>query len=282
MNILHLRHFYEVVRFGSFVGAAKEVKASQPTLSRSVKLLEKDLGLVLMIRNKEGITLTERGKTLFTDAKDLFDRLDELERRARQMDPKRALRLAASENLCIHVLPSFVRQGLDAGLFAAVDLFSGTAEQIEERVSNALADIGLFYNQPRNPRLKHRIVGEVEFKLVFPRNKSRQDLDSLPFVGSRASDYSQPYFALRALQKHKIHPSRIIESNSQEAQLQLALQGVGYTVVPSFLVKNHAAGLNIDRHFTESAKVHCVYRHAPLESGWSLLQSHLTKLGPKL
>src|ERR1700722_15436821 len=95
MNILHLRHFYGVVCFGSFVGAAKEVKASQPTLSRSVKLLENDLGLELMIRSKGGIVLTERGKELFADAKDLFGRLDELERRVRQKAPHRAFRLAA-------------------------------------------------------------------------------------------------------------------------------------------------------------------------------------------
>jgi len=229
--------------------------------------------LVLMIRGRSGIRLTEDGKLLYSESKDLFERFDELKRKIRREASGKVLRLAASENLCIHIVPLFVKRLLDLGMASTVDLFSGTAEQIEARVSKSTSDFGLFYNPARDPWLRHRVLGEVEFKLVFPKGSGRKDLSVLPFVGSRVSDYSQPYFALRALHQKGIRPSRVVESNSQEAQLRMTMAGVGYTVIPKFLIGPHLGRVSVDSEFSERSKVHCVYRNAMPSANWELLKS---------
>ncbi len=260
MNISYLKHFYEVVKFGGFAKAAKELNTSQPNLSRSVKLLESELGVTLMLRNKSGITLSEQGKFLYTGAQEVFENLIDLEGSMKNQEIAKALRIAASENLCIHILPKVIRTLMNQSIYKNIDLFSGTAEQIEERIINLQADFGLFYHSPKHNTLKQQVIAEVEFVLIFPKDKSRTEIDSLPYIGSRMSDYSKPYFALKALQMNGIKPGKVIETNSQEAQLRMTIDGLGYTVVPKFMLKNHAKEVTLDRKFEAKAKLFYVSR----------------------
>ena len=44
MELLQLRYFCEVARRESFTKAAEEVRVSQPSLSKTIKNLEKEIG----------------------------------------------------------------------------------------------------------------------------------------------------------------------------------------------------------------------------------------------
>ena len=54
-----------VVAHGSFTKAANDIQYSQSAVSQTVKGLEDELGLRLLTRGKEGVHLTEDGKTIF-------------------------------------------------------------------------------------------------------------------------------------------------------------------------------------------------------------------------
>ncbi|EUJ63948.1 transcriptional regulator, LysR family protein [Listeria fleischmannii FSL S10-1203] len=61
MEIRVLRYFIAVVQEGSISAAAKFLHLSQPTLSRQLRELEEELGVVLFDRGNRYITLTEKG-----------------------------------------------------------------------------------------------------------------------------------------------------------------------------------------------------------------------------
>ena len=58
MNIVYLRYAVAVAKAGSLNKAAEELFIAQPNLSRAIKELEKELGIVIFDRNSKGITLT--------------------------------------------------------------------------------------------------------------------------------------------------------------------------------------------------------------------------------
>lgn len=62
MNFEQIKSFLSVARTGNFSQAAKERYLSQPTISNQLKLLEKELGVQLFLRNSKNITLTEQGR----------------------------------------------------------------------------------------------------------------------------------------------------------------------------------------------------------------------------
>lgn len=60
-RISSLRLFVRVARTGSFTAAAKETGLSQPSVSRIISTLEKDLGAALFVRSTHALKLTEAG-----------------------------------------------------------------------------------------------------------------------------------------------------------------------------------------------------------------------------
>ena len=80
MELRVLRYFVAVVDEGSITNAAKALHVTQPTLSRQLAQLEKEMGAPLFARGRNGIELTDRGAVLNRYARDILalaDKADE-------------------------------------------------------------------------------------------------------------------------------------------------------------------------------------------------------------
>jgi DNA-binding transcriptional LysR family regulator len=64
-----LGHFTEVVDQGSISKAAQNLKISQPALTKSLRLLEDELNVKLLVRSNSGVTTTEYGRSLYAHAR---------------------------------------------------------------------------------------------------------------------------------------------------------------------------------------------------------------------
>lgn len=65
-NLEYYKIFYYVVKTGSFTNAAQKLCISQPAISQSIKILEKNLGSRLFFRTSKGVKLTTEGEVLFS------------------------------------------------------------------------------------------------------------------------------------------------------------------------------------------------------------------------
>ncbi|MEA5360310.1 LysR substrate-binding domain-containing protein [Amycolatopsis sp., V23-08] len=68
LDLRKLRYFVAVADKLHFGRAAEELHIAQPVLSRQIRALEKDLGAALLTRDSHGVTLTDAGRQLLTDA----------------------------------------------------------------------------------------------------------------------------------------------------------------------------------------------------------------------
>lgn len=69
MELEQLRQLVEVERCGTISAAAEELHITQPSLSRSIRRLERDLGQDLFDRGRNSVTLNEAGRLALTHAK---------------------------------------------------------------------------------------------------------------------------------------------------------------------------------------------------------------------
>lgn len=76
MDIRVLRYFLAVAREESISGTAESLHLSQPTLSRQLSDLEKEIGKTLFIRGSRRITLTEHGTLLRKRAGEIIDLME--------------------------------------------------------------------------------------------------------------------------------------------------------------------------------------------------------------
>ncbi|UBH63192.1 LysR family transcriptional regulator [Proteus vulgaris] len=72
MDIRTLRYFVEVIQLNGFSRAADALFITQPAISRSIKKLENELGVILLVREVDGVRLTDDGAILFEHAKKIL------------------------------------------------------------------------------------------------------------------------------------------------------------------------------------------------------------------
>ena len=74
-TLLQLKSFVAVVDQGGFTAASRRLGLSQPAVSRAIATLEKELGLPLLVRGRDGTSLTEAGALALTHAREALRHL---------------------------------------------------------------------------------------------------------------------------------------------------------------------------------------------------------------
>ena len=70
MRLEQLHYFETLIQEGSFTRAAEQLHISQPSLTASIKALEKELDKTLLVRDTRNFTITEEGKQVLAFAKE--------------------------------------------------------------------------------------------------------------------------------------------------------------------------------------------------------------------
>ncbi|WFB10492.1 LysR family transcriptional regulator [Streptomyces sp. LX-29] len=75
MDARRILIFREIARTGSIAGAARELGWTQPAVSQHLRMLERQAGVALVVRQARGVRLTEAGRVLMRHAEALAARL---------------------------------------------------------------------------------------------------------------------------------------------------------------------------------------------------------------
>ncbi len=76
MNLVQIKYFNSIAKYLNFTAAAKSLFVSQPSLSKQIALLEKELGVKLIYRDKHTVRLTPAGKVFLKEFEDIDTRIN--------------------------------------------------------------------------------------------------------------------------------------------------------------------------------------------------------------
>ncbi len=145
MELRTLRYFLAVAREENMTEAANVLHVTQPTLSRQIADLERELGVTLFERSNRSCTLTGEGMRLRQRAEEIISLVDraQAELSDEQGGLSGVIRIGAGETQAMR----FVLQ-VFAGLHrdhpdVTVELYTGNADAVEERLERGLLDFGL-------------------------------------------------------------------------------------------------------------------------------------------
>lgn len=82
MELRHLRYFVAVVEELHFRRAAEKLHIVQPALSKQIRALENELGILLLDRDRRNVSLTEPGRAFYEDAVAILARAENAKSRA--------------------------------------------------------------------------------------------------------------------------------------------------------------------------------------------------------
>ena len=133
MELRTLRYFLAVAREGNMTGAANVLYVTQPTLSRQIADLERELGVVLFERTNRACVLTADGMRLRQRAEEILALVEQTERELadREGGVAGSVRIGAGETRAMRVVLSAFSQLRGAHPDVTVDLYTGNADAVE-------------------------------------------------------------------------------------------------------------------------------------------------------
>ena len=238
----HLAHFHAVARHGSFTRAAAALRIQQPSVSRSVRLLEEALGVTLFERRPREVVLTAAGERIFAACVRLFEEADNIARiaEAERGDCRGPLRVAAAGAVASRLAPAAIGVLAERHPEVWPMVFSGPASMAAERIARGDFELGLyFYAERLPPSLERRELTTARFHLVVRSDRSRHRPTLASFIGSREveDDRATRFPTLERLRR-TVPEARIrISTNDIEAHLRLVEAGLGVSILPGFVVR---------------------------------------------
>lgn len=198
MELRVLRYFLAVAREESISDAANFLHITQPTLSRQLMDLEKELGKQLLIRGKRNrkIMLTEEGMRLRKRAEEIIELADKTEAEFLAGDEGITgdVYIGCGESDAMHIIAQTAVKLRKDYPDIHFHLYSGNAEDVSERMEKGLLDFGILITSSVIERYDYlKLPAHDTWGLIMRKSDqlavkdfiTPQDLAGLPLIMSR-------------------------------------------------------------------------------------------------
>jgi LysR family transcriptional regulator, regulator for bpeEF and oprC len=223
-RIRNLSVLIRVAETGSFSRCAEAMGVGQPTISKAVDALERDLGIKLLNRSTRSLSLTEDGRRIYGEAKKVIDSYDDLLASANLKSvPKGLVRITCPNALgSLYLIPR-LRQFMK----------EHSAIQVQLRVTDSFLDL---YDNDIDVSFR---IGEIHSGQFIAKR-----VGNLPRIAVASRRYLREYPAPQSLADLKSHrcisvsrsASASVWTGTSETGRQFALNVNG-----SLIVDNHLA-----------------------------------------
>ncbi len=243
-RITLLETFVRIADSGSISAAAKELDLSQPSVSRQLAELEDRLSTQLMRRTTHSLALTETGKELLADARQLISRWDDLEEKhlSSKNEIRGKLKIVAPIALGQLYLAKIAWQfQLEHPLVS----LSWQLEDDQIRFSEVGCDCWIKVGPVSDDTLVVRELGKVERLLVashqfiktngMPRNINAAQ--NLSLVGFDPFEGGAIPLIHKNGQTNMLKPPLKLSTNNIFALKEAAIMGLGIAVMPKWFIE---------------------------------------------
>lgn len=244
MDFHHLKYFVEVADQKSFSKAARNLHISQSAISRTIKALEDELGVVLFMRNAKSVELTDGGTIFLTHAKRVVFMFEHL-----KVDFENEFRLEQGSILI--GLPPIT----DAPIFAQLlgefkraypqielELYEHGSKKIELSVQEGLIDIGIICTKPNPREFESFYLTSDPLCVILPRDNplAKEKEISLDMLSEESfvlhkDDFNLHDEVVKSCKHAGFQPHIVFETSQRDLMLQTVGAHLAIALLPSRL-----------------------------------------------
>ena len=196
MEIRVLRYFLETAREGNMTRAAQRLFISQPTMSKQLKELEKELGTKLFVRTNYNIRLTEAGMLLRERAEDILSLVDKTEAEFKSLEEINSgdIYVGAPESESMGLFAEIVCRLQQDYPKIRCNIYSGNVQDVCEKLDKGLLDFAIVMNYvdlmkynylPMSTEDTWGVIMKEDDPLAAKESFSVSDLRNLPLICSK-------------------------------------------------------------------------------------------------
>lgn len=232
MDIRQLEYFRKIAETGSISEAARQLHLSQPPLSYQLRGLEEELGVQLVARSRQGVSLTEAGKLLYQRAGELLRFADSAKLEVSQAGRRQVLRLGMTSTTVAPMMPivsTFSRQNPGVHF----EIHDGPSFSLYNLLLNGIIDLSVVRTPLRLDEVEHMVLQEERMIAVsadpFSASSLRLvDLASYPLILYRR--YQN--FILDAFHAQGLEPEVFCLCDDARSAMQWAEAGLAAAIFP--------------------------------------------------
>ena len=260
MTLQQLKYVTTIANIGSISEAAKRLFVSQPSLTKAIKELEKEMGITIFDRTNKGITVSTEGERFLGYARQVLEQAALLEEQYKSQSGGKKQFSVSTQHYSFAV-NAFVELLKGAGIDQYdVSLRETQTYEIIDDVAHMKSEIGLlYYNDFNRPVLEKLIhTNELTFTELFTAHPhifigkthplahkevvSMDELEEYPYISFEQGDHNSFYFS-EEIFSTVVRPKHIrVRDRASLFSLLLGLDG--YTV-SSGVIDKEVNGENI-------------------------------------
>ena len=260
MTLQQLKYVTTIANIGSISEAAKRLFVSQPSLTKAIKELEKEMGITIFDRTNKGITVSKEGERFLGYARQVLEQAALLEEQYKSQSGGKKQFSVSTQHYSFAV-NAFVEllKGAEIDQYD-VSLRETQTYEIIDDVAHMKSEIGLlYYNDFNRPVLEKLIhTNELTFCVLFTAHPhifigkthplahkevvSMDELEEYPYISFEQGDHNSFYFS-EEIFSTVVRPKHIrVRDRASLFSLLLGLDG--YTV-SSGVIDKEVNGENI-------------------------------------
>lgn len=242
MNLKHLRYFAVLAEELHIGRAAEKLNIDQSPLSRTIKKLESDLGVLLFVRDKQRITsLTPAGEKLQKSIPLIFNQLKAIKHNviSASNTTKNTIRIGINGIINVHKFSQLLHVLKKNRSEMDIQMKEVNYTELVDGLNYHYFDLGFCYLADNTPNLTVNPAWESELSLLasashplfWSNQVTLQDVCKYPIVAPHPEYFPGYYAQLMALYNlHNLQPEFIEYSKSFEHALTLVSAGYGVTL----------------------------------------------------
>jgi len=222
--------------------AAERLFVSQPALSQRLQTIEKAWQTKIFIRSQKGLTLTPAGEEIIKLAKNVIAQEEMVRESIQAMDSKvyGTLKIACATIVGQNWLPKVLKRYVNKYPHAKISLVTGWSSDILKALYDDTVHVGIIRGTPDWKGVRHHLFKDQLYLVDSEMNKLEDVLRTdRPFIQFKSdSNYYQEIqdWWHRHFQSS---PKRTIVVDQIETCKQMALNGIGYAILPAITIENH-------------------------------------------
>jgi len=249
VNLLQIEIFVKVVDIGNFTKAGEILAMTQSGISHNIASLESELGIKLLNRGRNGISLTDSGERIINNMRNILSEAESIKQEAASIlgIQNGKINIGSFSSFASKVLPTIISRFKGEFKGIEINFYEGSYDQITRWVEEGKVDIG--FTSLSNPMdhleattiVRDRLVAivPIHHQLAINEQIKAEDLQGeafiMPQLGCEVS-------VKKFLQKHEVSPN--IQFNVEENQTIIAMvcEGLGITIIPELALPFNLEG----------------------------------------
>lgn len=243
MNWNNLKYFIATVESGSMTKAGQRLGVSAATIGRHIDTLQDELGVSLMRRGRNGVSLSEAGTVLAKSADNIASQLYDLERQASKLShgtQSSPIRISTTEPIISEILSPNLSSLFSENPHIKIELLSSTGVA---NLDHQEADLAIRLFKPEGDTLIAKRLIDIQMACFASSTYlNNRDVNTIDLAQESLLAFSEIYGKIaevKWINEQSLNNSVALWSSSSKALLEAAKHGLGIAIVARFLGEKH-------------------------------------------